>query len=420
MLTENTNTDDSILYRLIPIIGFLGVFVYILSMSMPAWLNVALIFASLSGITVAVLGDCNRFSLKLPLVLPVVIFILLGFLSILMSIDLKTSLAPTLTLIPAILIYFLIVELFNINHVKWLYLTFSIVAIIISIILLIVFFKSTGHSRFGWIAEAKHPLLVVPNDLIVLSLIAPLSFSLLYQKPISIMGILAFISLLLSLSVVVLFQSRGAVLTLLFSVGCAAILLWPKRLKALAILIVLAIVLISIVILIDYTQNFILYKRVTNDSLGRIRLWLLAWAMFLDAPLLGHGIHTFGLLFKTYCQTLNIHPNPPAPWAHNLYLDTLAGQGIVGLASLVTVLLNSLWRSWQTRKAKSKDVGILSMGALAAMLGFCFAAIFEISFIRYWSVTIFFSLLGIITVLYFLGYIGSHDSVDNNLEKGII
>jgi O-antigen ligase len=387
---------------------------------MPAWLNVALVFASLSGIVVAALGDCNRFSLKLPLVLPVGIFVFLSFLSVLMSIDLKTSLGPTLTLIPAILIYFLIVELFNINHVKLLYLTFSIVAIIIGITLLIVFFKSTGHSRFVWIAEAKHPLLVVPNDLIVLSLIAPLSFSLLYQKPISIMGILAFISLLLSISVVVFFQSRGAVLTLLFSVSCAAILLWPKRLKTLAILIVLAIVLVSIVILVDYTQNFVLYKRVTNDSLNRIQEWLLAWGMFLDAPFLGHGIHTFGLLFKTYSQILNIYPNPPAPWAHNLYLDTLAGQGIVGLVSLVTVLLNSLWISWKTRKAKLKEVSILSKGALAAMLGFCFAAIFEISFIRYWSVTIFFALLAIITVLYLLSGLGNRDSVDNNLEEGVI
>jgi O-antigen ligase len=419
MLKENS--DDSILYRLIPIIGIIGVFVYILSMTVPAWINMALVLASFSGILVAALGDCDRFSLKLPLVLPIGIFVLLSFLSILMSIDLKTSLEPTLLMIPALLIYFLIIELFNINHVKLLYLAFSIVAIIISITLLQVYFDSHAHSRYVWIAEAKHPLLVVPNDLIFISLIAPLSFSLLYQKPISIMGILAFISLLLSLSVVVFFQTRGAVLTLLFSVGCAAILLCSKRVKALAILIVLAIVLVSIVVLLDYTQNFLLYKRITNDSSlgGRIQLWLVAWSMFLDEPLFGHGIQTFRLLLNSYSQTTNI-PVEVTSWAHNLYLETLVGQGIIGLASLLTVLLNSLWISWKTRKAKQKEVRILSMGALAAMLGFCFAAIFEISFIRYWSVTLFFSLLAIITVLYFLSGLGNRDSIDNNLEKGVI
>jgi O-antigen ligase len=409
MLQENSHS--LFLYHMIPIIGIVGVFVYILSMSVPAWLNMALVFASLSGILVAALGDSNRFNFKLPLVLPTGIFALLIFLSLLVSIDLKTSLQPILPMIPALLIYFLIVELFNVKQVKLLYLAFSIVAIVICIDLLLVFFESSAHSRFAWIDEAKHPLLVVPNDLIFISLIAPLSFSLLYQKPLSFTGILAAISLLLSISVVVLFQSRGAVVTLLLSVSCAALLLWPKRLRALAILIVLAFLLVSLVILIDYTQNFVLYKRVINNSLGRAQYWLMAWHMFLDAPLLGNGIYTYGLLFKTYSQTLNIPIQQSAPWAHNLYLETLAAQGIVGLASLVTVLLNSLWVSWKTRATKQQEVQILSMGALAAMLGFGFAAIFEITFIRYWCVTLFFSLLAIITVLYFLGCLENRDKL---------
>ncbi len=137
----------------------------------------------------------------------------------------------------------------------------------------------------------------------------------------------------------------------------------------------------------------------------------MAWHMFLDAPLLENGIYTYGLLFKTYSQTLNIPIQQSAPWAHNLYLETLAAQGIVGLASLVTVLLNSLWVSWKTRATKQQEVQILSMGALAAMLGFGFAAIFEITFIRYWCVTLFFSLLAIITVLYFLGCLENRDKL---------
>jgi len=409
MLQENNHS--SILYHTISIIGIVSVFVYIFSMSVPTWLNMALVFASFSGILVAAFGDSNRFNLKLPLVLSTGIYALFIFLSLLVSIDIKTSLPPTLPMIPALLIYFLIVELFNVKQVKWLYLAFSIVAIVICIDLLLVFFESSAHSRFAWIEEAKHPLLVVPNDLIFISVIAPLSFSLLYQKPLSFTGIFAAISLLLSISVVVLFQSRGAVVTLLLSVSCAALLLSPKRLRALAILIIFAVLLVSIVILIDYTQNFVLYKRMTNDSLGRMHYWLLAWQMFLDAPLLGNGIHTFGLLFKSYSQTLNIPIQQPAPWAHNLYLETLAAQGIVGLASLVIVLVNSLWVSWKTRTTKQREVRILSMGALAAMLGFGFAALFEITFIRYWCVTLFFSLLAIITVLYLLGCLENRDKL---------
>jgi len=399
MLEEN-NTH-SLFYRLIPIIGISGVFLYILSLSLPAGLNIAVVFASISGVLVAVSGYVNRFSL--PLVLPIAIFVILSFLSILISIHPPSSLSLTLPLIPAILIYFLIVELFNVNHIRLLYLAFSIVAIIISITVLVAFLKSPTPYQNDWIIAAKHPLLIVPNDLIFISLIAPLSVSLVYQKPRSLISIVAIISILLSVSVIVIFQSRGALLTLLFSVTCVAGLLWPRNLKAFAILTVLLILLVSLAIGVDVMHNYALFNKFAKGGMsGRSSGWLITWHMFLDAPLLGHGIHTFWLLLKTYSEAINV-PTGGMSWAHNLYVETLAEQGIVGFTSLIAVLLNSLWVSWKTTKAQLQDVRILSVGALAAMLGFCLAAISEITFIRYWCVTMFFSLLAIISVLSFLG-----------------
>jgi O-antigen ligase len=399
MLEEN----QSLFSRLISIIGISGVFLYILSLSLPVGLNIAVVFASISGVLVAVLGNVNRFSLKLPLVLPITIFVILSFLSVLISIHPPSSFSLTLPLIPAILIYFLIVELFNVKHIRLLYLAFSIVAIVISLTVLVAFFKSTTNYPSAWITAAKHPLLVVPNDLIFLSLIAPLSVSLVYQKPRSLISIVAIISILLSVSVIIIFQSRGALLTLLFSVTCVAGLLWPRNLKAFAILIVLLILLVSLVIGIDVMRNYALFNKFVKVGIGgRPLVWLITWHMFLDAPLLGHGIHTFWLLLKTYSEAINVSIGGMS-WAHNLYVETLAEQGIVGFTSLIAVLLNSLWVSWKTTKAQLQDVRILSIGALAAMLGFCLGAISEITFIRYWCVAMFFSLLAIITVLSFLG-----------------
>jgi O-antigen ligase len=401
MLEEN----QSLFSRLIPIIGISGVFLYILSLSLPAGLNIAVVFASISGVLVAVLGNVNRFSLKLPLVLPITIFVILSFLSVLISIHPPSSFSLTLPLIPAILIYFLIVELFNVKHIRLLYLAFSIVAIVISIIVLMAFFKSTANYQATWITEAKHPLLVVPNDLIFLSLIAPLSVSLVWQKPRSLISIIAIISILLSVTVIVIFQSRGALFTLLFSVTCVAGLLWPRSLKAFAILTVLLILLVSLMIAVDVMHNYAFFNKFARGLTGirgRLSVWLITWHMFLDAPLLGHGIHTFWLLLKAYSEAINVSIGNWA-WAHNLYVETLAEQGIVGFTSLIAVLLNSLWVSWKTTKAQLQDVRILSIGAFAAMLGFCLAAISEITFIRYWCVVMFFSLLAIITVLSFLG-----------------
>ncbi|TGO02780.1 hypothetical protein PN36_19145 [Candidatus Thiomargarita nelsonii] len=342
MLEENNTL--SLFYRLIPIIGISGVFLYILSLSLPAGLNIAVVFASISGVLVAVSGYVNRFSL--PLVLPIAIFVILSFLSILISIHPPSSLSLTLPLIPAILIYFLIVELFNVNHIRLLYLAFSIVAIIISITVLVAFFQSTTNSQFVWITAAKHPLLVVPNDLIFISLIAPLSASLVYQKPRSLISIVAIISILLSVSVIIIFQSRGALLTLLFSVTCVAGLLWPRNLKAFAILTVLLILLVSLVIGVDVMHNYALFNKFARGGMSdRSSAWLITWHMFLDAPLLGHGIHTFWLLLKTYSEAINVSIGGTS-WAHNLYVETLAEQGIVGFTSLIAVLLNSLWVSW--------------------------------------------------------------------------
>ena len=65
-----------------------------------------------------------------------------------------------------------------------------------------------------------------------------------------------------------------------------------------------------------------------------------ALSMFVDAPILGHGPHTFGLFYLDYLHRLEIPAwisvDPrPLSWAHNVYLQVLAEQGIVGALALV-------------------------------------------------------------------------------------
>jgi O-antigen ligase len=153
---------------------------------------------------------------------------------------------------------------------------------------------------------------------------------------------------------VVLFQSRGALLILLLSLGCAVGLLLPKRLIKKAIF--LSGLIISIILLLDITQGFALFHRFMNDSFGR----LIAWNMFLDAPFLGNGIHTFWLLLETYSYKTNITVGMTS-WVHNLYIETLAEQGIVGFISLLAIFVNSLWLSWQNKTAKQEYIRILGL-----------------------------------------------------------
>ena len=62
---------------------------------------------------------------------------------------------------------------------------------------------------------------------------------------------------------------------------------------------------------------------------ARLPIWSHAWQTFLQHPLMGQGPHTF-----SYTSVDGIQVS----WAHNLYLETLAEQGILGLAALLTLL----------------------------------------------------------------------------------
>ena len=140
------------------------------------------------------------------------------------------------------------------------------------------------------------------------------------------------------------------------------------------------------------------------DGTGRIPLWLSAWKMFLGAPLFGQGPHTFVLFYNSYLQNISLPSwlfvdHRIVPWAHNLYLEVLAEQGLIGLSALVLLLARGLFIAWNLRQAKSDEIRILGYGAFAALVGFCFAAAIELTFLRQWVLIMMFTLLGLITHL---------------------
>ena len=107
--------------------------------------------------------------------------------------------------------------------------------------------------------------------------------------------------------------------------------------------------------------------------------------MFLQAPVLGHGPHTF------------FYTGPDATgmgWPHNLYLELLAEQGIIGFAALVFLLVIGVSAAWHLHQATRSDVRIFGAGALAGLVSFCFAAFLELSLLRQWVVITLFVLLG--------------------------
>ena len=84
------------------------------------------------------------------------------------------------------------------------------------------------------------------------------------------------------------------------------------------------------------------------------------------------------------------------PWVHNLYLEVLAEQGIVGLVALVGLLATAL-RLIRTaaRTSLSADGRLLGTGIHAALLAICVTAFVELTFVREWVAVVTLSLLGL-------------------------
>jgi O-antigen ligase len=182
---------------------------------------------------------------------------------------------------------------------------------------------------------------------------------------------------------------------MIVSITCVAALLRPW-LGATCGLVILVLAMV-----VDGFLGFPLLGKFGRIWDGRVSLWFAAWFMFLQAPLCGHGPHTFVLFYRPYIDHLGLPSwlpvDPPTTrWPHNLYLEVLAEQGIVGLTALGFLLVSGIFLAWNSQRAASSDARIFGAAALAGLIGFCLAAVFELTFLRLWVVIVLFALLGVI------------------------
>ncbi|ABR73912.1 hypothetical protein CBG46_02630 [Actinobacillus succinogenes] len=108
-------------------------------------------------------------------------------------------------------------------------------------------------------------------------------------------------------------------------------------------------------------------KNNPNTSIGaRFEMWKGALMIAQEHPLAGVGEDAFKTHFKRYAtegkmaKSASIYAH-----AHNLYLDSLAKNGIFGLLSLLLVFFVPLRKFWRT--AKSADLNQKTIGALGVV-----------------------------------------------------
>ena len=154
------------------------------------------------------------------------------------------------------------------------------------------------------------------------------------------------ISVLLGTSLILTY-SRGAWLALLAVAPVMVFLLRPpswwialRRWMVVAALVVMAVVVLTRGSAALTSGQGVLGRAASTANVGdtslqgRLHFWGAALAIFRDHPMLGTGAGTFGVVHAAYQQDVRFYASD----AHNLYMQTLAETGFLGLAAFVLVL----------------------------------------------------------------------------------
>ncbi len=171
-------------------------------------------------------------------------------------------------------------------------------------------------------------------------------------------------------------QSRGGFIAILIAIVC-----WLALAGGLyrRLLLVLPVVLVILVPLSGVASRLGSVSGGDASVTERSRLQLDAWWMFLDSPLLGHGIGSYGSIFGQYDRLVdNYQPVLIKVAAHNLYLEQAADGGIVLLLAWGLFIGTILVAALRARALSAGDptTRFLAIGVVAGLVGWLIASVF--------------------------------------------
>lgn len=137
-----------------------------------------------------------------------------------------------------------------------------------------------------------------------------------------------------------------------------------------------------------------------DTSVGvRLELWRAAWNMFLEQPVFGGGIgYSFNAFLREGVALGNYHPTVMRQtMPHNVFLDTLALQALVGLAGLLVIWGSLSVVFVKAVREQETELRMLGAAGLTLLLSYFFFGLTD-SVMGYGPPLVFFSLYSALMV----------------------
>jgi len=126
------------------------------------------------------------------------------------------------------------------------------------------------------------------------------------------------------------------------------------RLLGKLVLIMASAVVLAAVILLYIPHNPVYDKFVSMATKSRPVNWQIAWQGFLEKPIFGWGSENYYLVFPKYFNPCLYTPACGSEvWfdrTHNIILDTLVANGLVGFLAYLGLLITTVWSLARARK----------------------------------------------------------------------
>lgn len=313
---------------------------------------------------------------------PLVLFLGVAAITTTTSVDPRHSMSVQPQLLPALLCYTVIISFVTtLPRLRFACAGLLAGGILTAILMLVGSSQMAVDDPLVKVKLLGNGLLIVPNDVLLLSVIAPLALGLAWSGNL-LERAMTVVYLPLALVACVVMHSRQAVV--IWSLGLVVVAAWMRPRWMLPILLATT----AVGLLVDGLMGWPLLDKIF--MFPRSYVWHTAWAMFLDRPLLGQGPGMFKDLYYPFLEKAGyvlaeLGDRRTMPWAHNLYLEQLAERGLPGLIALLCLVGNALLHMFRTvRQLPTDGDRGLYIGILSALLALLASGIAEASLSRLW------------------------------------